>query len=134
MVISLPLFGPQGQCCVSERVGPESLDTLEAFQKGLVHLEGHSTGQLRGQGRGCVFLPMLSSKVQSAWEMPGATPWGRRRRRYSVLGNGGRMAARVTTEESSRNGHCELWHVCGLPAPSGLSGCGPSTHHSWGDH
>lgn len=33
-------MGPPKRCCVSERAGSESLDPLEAFQKGLVHGEG----------------------------------------------------------------------------------------------
>lgn len=110
-----PSLGPQEQCCVSERVGPESVDALEAFQKGPVQWRGHSTGQSRGQWRGYALLPTLSSKVQRAWEMPRATPWVRRRRCYSVLVNGGRVTCRVATEESSQDG--TPWTVACVWAP-----------------
>lgn len=34
-----PSCSPQGQGCVSERVGPKALDALEAFREGLAHRE-----------------------------------------------------------------------------------------------
>lgn len=113
-------LGPQEQCYVSERVSPEPPDTLEAFQVGLVHVERAQHWPKEASSLG-VLLLALSFKTHRAWETPKAIPWVemvRRRKHYSVLGSGGRVAGRKVIAVAGSTRDRTLWAVARVWAPS----------------